>query len=408
MSTQDDVAESANDHVIGHPEWTFDAMLLEHNKAKEANNPRIGHVTSTVLKEGPPVWKVASFWEVLNEHTGELHHRDFRIDTYRHYKKEGWKEKRQYSASLKDEETDEIGKLVTFLEAVLHADLPDERGDFLVVRVERGAVTREDLVTLLSLTASPNRVKAVTSVLAALGDDPEELHSLMEQVREHPDEAREAATVLNLARFTTALEDLDMLIAANSEEREFQRLLKKNEWMFGSEYSELLQRRVWTRDRQQDFMLRRTADGYLELIEIKRPLNGEDLFKPVRNSLAPKQEITDVLGQVFDYLEELDGDEYRIAAKDKEKVSKARAKIVIGRDGGEDQQAALRRLNAHLHRVEVMTFDQLRRIAQQVIAVLEQSVMSPGEEELSPNGELDGKGYQTEETSDSDFDNMPF
>ncbi len=47
--------------------------------------------------------------------------------------------------------------------------------------------------------------------------------------------------------------------------------------MFGSEYSELLDRRRITRDEQADFLLRRTTDGYIELIEIKTPLRGQPL-----------------------------------------------------------------------------------------------------------------------------------
>jgi hypothetical protein len=39
--------------------------------------------------------------------------------------------------------------------------------------------------------------------------------------------------------------------------------------MFGSEYSERLENRVLTRGSQQDFVLRRTSDGYIELEEIK-------------------------------------------------------------------------------------------------------------------------------------------
>ena len=34
-----------------------------------------------------------------------------------------------------------------------------------------------------------------------------------------------------------------------------------------------------------------------------------------------------------------------------------------------DQQAALRNLNAHLNRIEVITYDQLLRIADRVLAV---------------------------------------
>jgi hypothetical protein len=39
--------------------------------------------------------------------------------------------------------------------------------------------------------------------------------------------------------------------------------------MFGSEYSELLLRRTWTRDDERDYVLGRTVDDHLEIVEIK-------------------------------------------------------------------------------------------------------------------------------------------
>ncbi len=150
--------------------------------------------------------------------------------------------------------------------------------------------------------------------------------------------------------------------------------------MFGSEYSELLDRRRWTRDEQQDFMLRRTADGYLEMIEIKTPLNGASLFLEDRSHATyyHRQELAMVLGQVTHYLEQLDANQFTIQSKDRESVSKIRAKVIIGRDGDDGQGEALRRLNGHLHRIEILTFDQLLRIAKQVVRYLEQ-IIAPSE-----------------------------
>lgn len=50
---------------------------------------------------------------------------------------------------------------------------------------------------------------------------------------------------------------------------------------------------------------------------------------------------------------------------------KIRARVIIGRDGDDGQQIALREFNAHLHRIEVLTFDQLLRIADRVLSVFE-------------------------------------
>jgi hypothetical protein len=45
--------------------------------------------------------------------------------------------------------------------------------------------------------------------------------------------------------------------------------------------------------------------------------------------------------------------------------------VIIGRDGEVDQQKAHRNFNGHLHRIEVLTFDQLLRIADRVLSVFE-------------------------------------
>ncbi|MDP9370864.1 MAG: DUF4263 domain-containing protein [Chloroflexota bacterium] len=150
--------------------------------------------------------------------------------------------------------------------------------------------------------------------------------------------------------------------------------------MFGSEYSALHERRNWTRDEQQDFMLRRTVDDYLELIEIKTPLGGKPLFlrDEDHDTYFQHSELSKVVGQVMHYLEELDRRYYIIKDKDKENVNKIRAKINIGRDGDGQQAEALHRLNGHLHRIEVLTFDQLVRIGRRVLCYLQR--MLPDEE----------------------------
>ena len=78
-----------------------------------------------------------------------------------------------------------------------------------------------------------------------------------------------------------------------------------------------------------------------------------------------------LLGQVQKYIEELDAGRYEIKARDGEDANKARAKIIIGRDGDEAQRQALRRFNGHLHRIEILTFDHLCRTAGRVVSYLE-------------------------------------
>jgi hypothetical protein len=166
-----------------------------------------------------------------------------------------------------------------------------------------------------------------------------------------------------------AIEKLEELIQADSEEGEIQKHLKENPWIFGSEYAQLLDRRIWVRDQQKDFMLKRTADDFLEMIEIKRPQNSKLLFAEdnSHSTFYPGSELSKAIGQVINYLEALDADRHRILSVDQEDVNKISAKLIIGRDGNKDQRKALRNLNSHLHRIEILTYDQLLRIAKRFI-----------------------------------------
>jgi Domain of unknown function (DUF4263) len=160
---------------------------------------------------------------------------------------------------------------------------------------------------------------------------------------------------------------LEELISNDAKEEEFQHLLEKDWWMFGNEYGGLLGKRELALGTQQDFLVRRTADGFLEIIEIKRPLNGKNLIYKTHQENHSRshyrQELSDAIAQVIDYIDEVENDKYRIYFKEKEDVGKIRAKIIIGRDGDEEQKRSLRNLNSALHGIEILTYDQLLRIA---------------------------------------------
>lgn len=208
---------------------------------------------------------------------------------------------------------------------------------------------------------------------------------LLERAAKDPQLFADAAAALNLATYSNAVEELRGLINVSDQvhEAQFQNLLTEHPWMFGSEYSELLDKRRWTRDEQQDFVVRRTADNYIELIEIKTPLNGKPLFKydASHDNLYAGVELSKVVGQVQNYIEKLDADRHAIIARDGEDTCKIRAKIIVGRDGDEDQRQALRRFNGHLYRIEVLTFDQLLHIAQNVVSYLQSVLKTPSKDD---------------------------
>jgi len=359
---------------------TFEATAIKRYEVGEDTNRSIPLVDSIVLSNGPKVQKRASHFLIIDSHTGITHHHAIKIETYKKAKG-GTSLDEKHSILVDDDDEDEISRLATFLCAV--RDMPKAAGDYLAVPIGSDRLKRQAILQIVNAISTSDKVASISELLLQLRGNPDLLHLLARRVAEDPQVSKEATAAFNFARFTAAVEKLEELIESDALETLFQNHLAEHPWMFGSEYSELLDRRKYTRDEQQDFMVRRTADGYLEVIEIKRPLAGKPLFKYDISHKAyyPSEELSKVIGQVTKYLEKLDGDRNTINYDLGEDVTKIRAKIIIGQNGDAEQRKALRRLNGHLHRIEILTFDQLLQIARQVVKYQEQILSSPEEHE---------------------------
>jgi len=350
------------------------SFLVRSTLVDKDRNPQLDTVRSVVLKDGPKARKLAALTNIVDPGTGEFHHDAITIKTFK--KKRGrWGLDLEHSITLSSEEGDEIQMLIDFLAAARSGSVPKKSGEFVVIAAPTSQTDRATLQELLNNLSADGRIDVLANVLANIQHDADLLPELLDRAAKQPQRFAEAAAALNLATYKAAVGKLQGLITAKGKvpEARFQRLLKENPWMFGSEYSEILDRRKWTRDENQDFVVRRTTDGYIELIEIKTPLEGRDLFKydDSHDSFYAGAELSKVVGQVQNYIEKLDRERNSIVANDGEDTTKIRAKIIIGCDGDKDQQIALRRFNGHLHRIEVMTFDQLLKIAQRVLDYLE-------------------------------------
>ena len=154
---------------------------------------------------------------------------------------------------------------------------------------------------------------------------------------------RHIAVASRMVEYKKAYVKLEALIDDTSTlEIEMQKHLTENPWMFGSEYSELLPRRTWTRDDRLDYMLRRTVDDFLEIIEIKTPFR-EALFiyDDSHDSFYPSSKLSPVLGQVMRYIDEVERARDSILAKDDCDTLKIRARAILGCDGPPGHQVAL-------------------------------------------------------------------
>ncbi|WP_244470940.1 Shedu anti-phage system protein SduA domain-containing protein [Microvirga massiliensis] len=311
-------------------------MKVHIRKHDQSTRPNLENSKTITLKEGPKVRKVAKHNVVLDEHTGKFHHDAFTIKTYALRKNTCDLDQRR-SISLDGAEAQ---ALADFIIAARSGALPSETGSFVLARAEaaNASATRK-----LQAFSDPERANALSLLLKQASENPSVFAEVLERAASDGAFMERAAAAINLAIYRQAVSELERLIATSDREGDFQRLLSRHPWMFGSGYSSQLDRRRWTRDEIQDFVLRRTTDGYVELIEIKTPMNGTRLFNrdSSHDTYYPSADLSKVVGQVMNYLEKLDRERNSIKANDGEDTTKTRAKIVIGRDGDNAQRQAL-------------------------------------------------------------------
>ncbi|MGM8225890.1 Shedu anti-phage system protein SduA domain-containing protein [Cellvibrio sp. ARAG 10.3] len=354
----------------GHlpPDTSLEEVKLKIKQT--TSNPNVGQITQVDLKDGPRAFRIATLTEVLNPKTKDFHHYSLRID-HIDKTKSGWFAKPDKSTRLEGDSPDEIKRLYEFLHAILSGELKGAKSDLRVIRDE-DYIKLENILNSLPNIIDSDKLNLAGTLLSKLDVGSSDFSNFVTALESSPEETlRHIGSASRYIEYKKALEELAILIADESTpEAAFQNLLSKHPWMFGSEYSELLSRRSWTRDDNLDYMLRRTVDNFLEIIEIKTALR-EPLFRydNSHDSYYPSSKLSTVIGQVIRYIEEVERNRDQIIVKDNEDTLKIRARVIVGRDVDEKHQKALRSLNGHLNRIEVITFDQLYRIADRVLTV---------------------------------------
>jgi hypothetical protein len=343
-------------------------------KAKAENNPNVGRVVTETLRDGPQSYIYATFLEILEPSDRSHHHWCLKIDSCSR-RRDGWKFKPEKSLRIDDDSS--LGALASLINVTLGGQLKDVSGSFHLVP----AAQIQDIRGLLSFAREADgskRIRFVQALLRQLDVGSIQASEWLKVFETGGESVRQTiAVTARLAEYKRIRQELASMVEDGSGEPALQELLAANPWLFGSEYSELLPRRSWTRDDRLDFMLRRTTDNYLEVIEIKTPFPGPTLkYDASHDSYAPASALSLALGQVIRYVEEIERDRDSILVKDGLDTLKVRARLIIGRDGNDAMMAALRNLNGHLHRIEIITFDQLLRIADRVLSVFAVSLQN--------------------------------
>jgi len=127
-----------------------------------------------------------------------------------------------------------------------------------------------------------------------------------------------------------------------------------------------------------------TTDGYLDLIELKRPDSPVLRQDASRNNYFFSGEVSQAIAQAAGYITTTEQNRHMLAQTENLFFLKPRARIVIGRTLDWDQKMndALRILNGSLHFIEVWTYDHLLAMADQMVKLYE--VEPPGQDDDIP------------------------
>lgn len=171
-------------------------------------------------------------------------------------------------------------------------------------------------------------------------------------------------------RRQTVAELRDLVLNPDTTENEIQKMIGRKYWLFGGQYTGVLERRDGFALDEHDIPLV-CADRSIHIIELKRP--GHRLVKAQRNHLIVSNDVHAAVGQCMNYLRGIDelgaamGTYHRNELGLEYDYRRARGTVIIGHPDlsetdnitREQVEQTIRSYNAHLSRVQVITFADL-------------------------------------------------
>jgi len=156
---------------------------------------------------------------------------------------------------------------------------------------------------------------------------------------------------------------------AGQPEKIFQTWIEKNIWTLGAEYINKFPARKIGIDSEIDLIMV-TTDGFIDLIELKRPKFKLFSYDPSHKSYYPTSELSKAIGQCLQYLKIIDDYKMQLERKHKFKLLKPRVKLIIGRTSKftDEELEALRMLNSNLNHIQIISYDYLVYFGENIIS----------------------------------------
>ena len=162
------------------------------------------------------------------------------------------------------------------------------------------------------------------------------------------------------------------MLSENLVENRWQEWFEENTWVLGSEFVRVLDERIIDTKNISDFLME-AYDGFLDIVEIKRPEGGIDFWaaKLDHGNYVPSQNLVKAITQSAKYVNEVEREANSIKflnRVDGVRTVKPRCILIYGRseDWDREQVESYRRLNSGYHNLSILAYDHVLARAKRI------------------------------------------
>lgn len=254
----------------------------------------------------------------------------------------------------------------------------ETNNDILEILNDLKEVNPKILKTILNKFNDDDKLKKLLDALSEedeKGNNPLDILSGLQKQQGWQTEIENLKLLLQLEENDNIVEEIKNHLSLKSyiaaqPEKIFQNWIEKNiKWIFGVEYIKKHDVRKIALFSEADLLME-SMDGFLDLIELKRPRCEIFKYDSSHKSYYPSSDLSKVIGQCLYYMEKLDDFKLNLQNEHKVKIIRPRIKIIAGRtkDFNQEEYNALRMINSSLNHIEIISFDYLLKCGNKMIA----------------------------------------
>jgi len=214
--------------------------------------------------------------------------------------------------------------------------------------------------------------------LKAIFDNPDK-KQVLDFIAKHNIVPDELIVGLQTRSRMKAVSEFETMLNQNKVEKEWQAWFTKNDWVLGSEFVRILDEREIDTNNIADYLME-AYDGFLDIIEIKRPDNRLKFWADAldHDNYVPSTDLIKAITQATTYIYEVEREANSVKFLERVgnvKTIKPRCILIFGRsiNWNDAQKAAYRILNSSYHNLTIMTYDHVLNRAKRILEIEEGS-----------------------------------